>query len=188
MRFTVPTVTLILLMLCSTILRAADDNRQRYSLLQSEPNIGSSIRRDAATGSVIPFDKRYAELSGDQQSYLKSQYEGMGADDEPPFPINGLSPIYKAIAAGQQKLQIKGNMTLAVEVNSQGEATSVSVLQSADPEMTQFAASILMLQKYKAAVCNGTPCTMQFPFRIAFEIRYAALDPPHINLSILAAP
>ena len=165
MRFTVPTVTLILLTLCSTNVRA-DDNRPRYSLRQSE-----SVWRNAATGSAIPFDKRYAELSGDQQSYLKSQYEGMGPDDEPPFPINGLRPIYNAIAAGQRRLLIKGRMTLAVEVNSQGEATSVSVLQSADLEMTQFAASVLMLQKYKAAICNGTPCTMQFPFRIAFEIR-----------------
>ena len=58
-----------------------------------------------------------------------------------------------------------------VTVDSQGRAKSVSVLQSPDPKMTQYAAGVLMLETYKPALCDGTPCTMQFPFRITFSTR-----------------
>ncbi len=172
MRFMATAVVLLLLALQSNSLQAADDTRPRYSLKQDQPDIGTNIKRDIVGGSVVPLDKGYAELSPEEQAYVKSQYEQMGPNDEPPFPINGLRPIYKMIAAGQQKLLVTGSMTLAVEVNSQGEAMSVSVLQSPDPEMARFAASVLMLQKYKPALCNGSPCKMQFPFRIAFATRY----------------
>jgi hypothetical protein len=73
---------------------------------------------------AITFDKRYSELTAEQKDRLKSQYERMGPEDEPPFPINGLGPIYTAIAAAQQKLMIEGALSVAVEVNSLGEAVS----------------------------------------------------------------
>jgi hypothetical protein len=121
------------------------------------------------SGSVLPLNKRYGELSAEQQAYVKAQYESIGPNDEPPFPLDGLGPIYKAIADGQQRFLVAGSMSLAVEINGQGDATSVSVLQSPDPGLTKFVASVLMFQKYKPALCDGTPCTMQFPFRITFE-------------------
>ena len=62
---------------------------------------------------------------------LKALYESMGPADEPPFPANGLGPIYKAIAAAQQKLLIEGPLSVAVQVNSLGEA-SFSIDSSID--------------------------------------------------------
>jgi hypothetical protein len=165
-----PTFLFLVVLHCG-IVEAADDNRPRYSLKQDRPDTGTYISKDVVSGSVIPLDKRYAELSPKEQSYVKSQYENLGPNDEPPFPVDGLRPIYKAIAAVQQKLLVTGEMTLAVEVNPQGQATSVSALRSADPEMTKLAATVLMLQRYKPALCNGDPCIMQFPFRIAFTTR-----------------
>ena len=58
-----------------------------------------------------------------------------------------------------------------VEIDSQGKPVSVSVYQSPDPKMTQVVGTILMLQSYKPALCNGEPCSMQFPFRINFTMR-----------------
>ena len=171
MRFIATALVLLPLALQSGAAQAIDDIRPRHSLKQDQPEIGTNIKRDIVSGSVVPLDKAYAQLSREEQEYVKSQYEQMGPNDEPPFPLNGLRPIYKMIAAGQQKLLVTGNMSFAVNVNGQGEATSVSVFESPDPEMTKFAASVLMLQKYKPALCNGAPCTMQFPFRIAFEKR-----------------
>jgi outer membrane biosynthesis protein TonB len=167
-----PAFLFLLVTLHGSFAEAADDNRPRYSLKQDQPDTGTNIRKDVANGSVIPLDKRYAELSPEEQSYVKSQYENLSPSDEPPFPVDGLRPIYKAIATAQQKLLVTGEMTLAVEVSAQGQATSVSVLRSADPEMTKLAATVLMLQKYKPALCNGNPCIMQFPFRIAFTTRH----------------
>jgi TonB-like protein len=147
----------------------ADEHPQlaRYSIKQDEASTGS--RREIVIGGIVPFDKRYSELTVEQQRILKSHYERMGDADEPPFPVNGLRPIYLMLASGQQELRVHGPLTIFVEVDSQGRATKVSVLQSPSPEMTKFAASVLLLEKYKPAVCNGIPCTMEFPFRITFE-------------------
>lgn len=154
----------------SSSLPAQDQRPARYSLKQEQADTGSNIKRSIATGG-IPFDKRYSELTPEQQAMVKSQYEQLGPNDEPPYPLNGLAPIYRLIAAGQNKFLVRGNLTIAVEVNNQGDATSVSILRPADPEMVRFVASVLLLEKYKPALCDGNPCTMQFPFRIAFETR-----------------
>ncbi len=171
MRFLTVFAALLVLSSASAASRAQDQSAPRYSLKQDQADTGSNIRRDVVAGSVIPLDKRYSELTPEQQAFVKSQYEQLGPNDEPPFPIDGLGPIYKAIAAAQQKLLVSGNLTVAVEVNNQGEATSVSVLRSPDPQMVKFVASVLMLQKYKPASCGGIPCKMQFPFRITFQTR-----------------
>jgi len=141
----------------------------QYSIKEDYSGM-SLFRRSIATGR-IPFDKRYSELTPEQQQILKARYEGMGETDEPPFPLEGLRPIYKALADAQQKLGVWGDLVLFVDVDSQGQPTSASVMQSPDPEMARFAATILMLQRYKAALCKGVPCKMQFPVSVQFKLR-----------------
>ena len=150
--------------------RALQDDRPRYSLKQDGPATGSNIKRNAVGPSVIPMDKEYSELTPDQQRYVKSQYESMGPADEPPFPLGGLGSIFKAVSAAQKKLLVQGPLTMHVEIDSEGEPVSVSMYASPDPRMTQAVATILMLQKYKPARCNGQPCRMQFPFRTSFSV------------------
>jgi hypothetical protein len=57
---------------------------------------------------------------------------------------------------------------MAVEVGPDGTARSVSVMRSIDDQSTKAFASVLMVTKYKAAICGGKPCTMQFPVRVHF--------------------
>ena len=172
MRFISMAVVVLLVAALSQSLRAADEQRPRYSLKEDDPKTGSNIRRSIVSDSVVPLDKGYAELSPEQQAYIKSQYEQMGPDDEPPYPVGGVGQLYKMIASGQRRLNVTGSMTLIVEVNSHGHAESVSVLQSPDPDMVKFAASVLMLQEFKPALCKGSACTMPFPFRFTFEKRF----------------
>lgn len=159
----------VLLSFATSSLHAQDQSPPQHSLRQDEPATGTNIKRAIVMGGIVPYDKRYAELTPEQQAAVKALYEQIGPDDEPPFPAAGLAPIYKAVAAAQQKLQVTGSLTMAVQVNSQGEATSVEVLRSPDPRMVQFVAAVLMLQKYKPALCSGSPCTMQFPVRMEFR-------------------
>lgn len=92
--------------------------------------------RAVRVGGIVPCDKRYAaELTPEQQAAVTALYEQIGPGDEPPYPADGLAPIFKAVAAAQQKLQVTGSLTMAVQVNPQGEATSVEVLRSADRRM-----------------------------------------------------
>ncbi len=139
---------------------------EKFALKQQ--STGSHIARGAVTNLVIPPDKSYAELSPQQQAMLKGQYESMQAADEPPYPAFGSHTIYDAIHRVQQNLMVEGKLDMVVQVNEQGKATSVAVLSSPDPKMTQAAASILMLQQYKPAVCGGAPCAMAYPFRVDF--------------------
>ena len=58
-------------------------------------------------------------------------------------------------------------LTCATGAWAQDEAkTAVSVFESPDPEITRVAASVLMLSKFKPAVCAGRPCAMQFPLEV----------------------
>ena len=133
-----------------------------------ERTTGSVVARGAVTNIVIPPDKTYAELSLDQQNLLKRQYQPMRPGDEPPYPLYGTYRIYDAIRAAQRKLAVEGTLDMVVQIDDKGKATSVAVLSSPDPVMTRAAASILMMQQYKPAVCGGTPCAMQYPFGINF--------------------
>lgn len=135
------------------------------SIGQSEPQTGTSLKGQVATGD-LPSDKRYSELTQDQKNKFKAQYQSMAADDEPPFPVDGLAGLYKPIAEAQTSLRQEGPLDMEVEVDATGKARSVSVRKSPSPEMTQVAAAALMFQTYKPAVCSGKPCAMVFPLRV----------------------
>lgn len=168
MRF-FPAVVLILLSLLELPAQAqVEAEPDRYSIKQSTPNTGTNIPRSEAIGE-LPFEKTYSQLTPDQQRRVKFQYERMEESDEPPFPINGLGPLYRAISKGQQLLHVSGLLDIHVQINSKGEATSVSVLKSPSEEMTRFVAHVAMLTKYKPAVCSGQPCAMVFPLRIGLQ-------------------
>lgn len=151
--------------------QAQADTPAKYTIRQAEPDTGTRIPKNIVDGSRLPLNKRYGELTSEQQKLLKAQYEQMGDADEPPYPANGLGPVYQQIARGQQKLLARGPLAMFVDIDVTGVATAVQVLQSPDPQVTRFVATVLMQEKYKPAVCDGKPCRMQFPFRIDFEVR-----------------
>lgn len=162
------TIGLAMVMIGSQWQAAAAESteQQQYTVRQSEPSVGSTLRRDIIKAGTVPLDKRYSELTTEQKNVVKSAYESMKDTDEPPFPANGLMPILKSLRAAHEQfgLKYKGELTMYVQVDSQGKATGVSVVKSPDPEITKVMAYALMTQPYKPAVCNGTPCAMQYPF------------------------
>src|SRR5258708_16758746 len=97
----------------------------------------------------------------------------MAENDEPPFPIDGLGPLYKAIAEVHKQLLrtrfglgVNGLLALHLQVDSQGRATSVSAYRSPDPEMTKYAAAVVTLPQYKPAWSGRQPCPKEFPVPI----------------------
>ena len=120
---------------------------------------------------VIPFDKAYEQLTVAQQRLLKSAYVEMSESDEPPFPIGGLKAIYEPITKGQQRLLASGPFRADVEIDAEGNPMAVAIYHSPSKTVTKFVSAIVMLTKFKPAVCAGSPCKMGFPVRIGFEIR-----------------
>lgn len=141
-----------------------------FSIKESEPRTGTNLTGRLAEGG-LPFDKRYSELTQEQKNKVKEQYQSMAADDEPPFPIDGLASLYQPIAQAQQSLRLEGPLEMEVEVDAAGKARSVGVRKSPSPEITQVAAAALMFQTYKPAVCGGQPCAMVFPLRVDLILR-----------------
>jgi hypothetical protein len=131
--------------------------------MQFEAAGGNSI-------SALPFDRPYESLSAAQQALVKAAYEFMGEGDEPPFPIGGLVAIYDPITRGQQRVLLEGRFEADVQINSQGEATSIAVLKSPGEPFTKFVAGVALLAKYKPARCNGVPCAMAFPIRVNLKV------------------
>jgi len=144
----------------------------RYRLKEIAPRLGSNIRRDAYTGDSIPLNRRYDQLTSEQQDLLRSMYDGLSAPDEPPYPEQGSEKMMSAIVKGQHALRVEGPLTMFVEVDANGDAQSVQVLKSPDERMTRYVAAVLMQQKFKPAVCGGVRCTMAHPLRLTFRLEH----------------
>jgi hypothetical protein len=148
---------------------AAGQSAPRYTLRDSDLYWGSTTSRALVSGSQIPINKKYEELSASHKEWLNQLYESMGPGDEPPFPAEGLKPVYGALAYGQQKFLAKGELILIATVDPQGNVTQVKAIGSPTPDLTKFASSILLLTKFKPDRCKGEPCSMDYPFRFSFE-------------------
>jgi outer membrane biosynthesis protein TonB len=128
---------------------------------------GTIIKKEVRWDSKIPLNKTYGQLTPEQKDYFHAMYEALKPGDEPPFPLEGIKPIINAINKGQSMMRARGELNLTVTVGPDGKATEVADYGSTrNREMLNYAASILLMTKFKPAVCSGKPCTMQFPFAL----------------------
>jgi len=141
-----------------------------YIIKQEQPTLGTNIPRRVSEASEIPINRTYAQLTKEEQQLVKSQYEAMADGDEPPFPVAGLKPIYVAITKVHREVMERGELSMHADIDAGGNVTGVAVYHSPDPKITRAAANILVLTKFKPAVCGGAPCKMGFPLRIVFKV------------------
>lgn len=131
---------------------------------------GTLLKKRTVYDSKLPLDKSYEELTPEQRAEFHAMYESMPPGDEPPFPLEGLKSVFGAIKKAQVKLQAHGELNMAVTVGPDGKAKQVADYGKVDnPEMTKFAATVLLMTRFKPALCSGTPCTMQFPFNLKLK-------------------
>jgi hypothetical protein len=136
--------------------------RQSSSATQST---GTIIKKGIRWESKIPLNKTYAQLTPEQKEILHAQYENIAPGDEPPFPEKGIKPIFNAVSNAQHILQARGDLNMNVTVGPDGKAVQVEDFSNVhNAQMREALQNALMLTKYKPAVCNGAPCTMQFKF------------------------
>jgi len=147
------------------------DQEPEYKLKSDNPRTGTHLRHDVAI-SRLPYDKTYAQLSDEDKRMLRALYENMGPDDEPPFPVRGYKTIFKALSEIQSKMLVTGMLDIAVIVDANGEGSSVKIYSSPDPEMARVVATLMMIEKYKPALCSGQPCEQEFPLKVNFTLKY----------------
>jgi hypothetical protein len=146
------------------------DNKTLRTMHEASTDTGTLIKKEIRWSSKIPLNRTYAQLTPEQKAEFHAMYESLPPGDEPPFPAEGLKAVFSAIKKAQEKLQARGDLNMAVTVGPDGKAKQVADYGSVDnPEMTKFAASVLLMTKFKPAVCAGAPCTMQFPFNLRLK-------------------
>lgn len=95
----------------------------------------------------------------------------MGPNDEPPLPRAGPGPVVKVIRQGHEKRLARRELKILVTVGPDGKATWVSAQGTTDDvQMAKFVATVLTLTPNKPAVCEGKPCTMQYPFYLKLDV------------------
>ena len=119
----------------------------------------------------VPFTKRYADLSTEQQEIYKRIYvwlsgESLKKDQTPPYPLEGLEAIYKPII--RKNLLVAKNETLffIADINKEGEAEQVTIYSSPNREFNDFVNTVMFSTKFDPGTCDGEPCAMKFPFEI----------------------
>jgi hypothetical protein len=146
------------------------DNAPTQVMNEASSNTGTLIKKELRWNSSIPLNKTWQQLTPEQKAEFRALYESMPENDEPPFPAEGLKPVFGAIKKAQNVLQAKGELNMAVTVGPDGKATKVEDFGGVNnKDMTQFAGSVLLMTRYTPALCSGTPCTMQFPFRLKLK-------------------
>jgi hypothetical protein len=149
----------------------ADEPPPQQSLLQDTPDTGTRIRREEVKSAVVPLNRTYQQLTPEQRAHVNKWYESIAPGDEPPFPLEGMRAILDAVRQGQQKLMVIGEVFVVATVEQDGKVSTIKAYSSPSPEMAKFVGSVLLLTKFKPAVCGGQPCRMEFPFHYRFAVR-----------------
>lgn len=148
----------------------AQENNPKFEL-KADPLLGSHIDQVKAISSTLPLNLTYNELTESQKKVVASWYDNIPPGDEPPYPAQGLIALTKALSEVQDKLLVRGKLRLVATVDQDGNVTTVTAYGSPSPEMTKYASMVLLMTKFKAAICAGKPCTMQFPYQTEFQTR-----------------
>ena len=141
---------------------------ERPQFAIKEERIGTHLGGNMVKNIPVPPEKSYEELTAFEKQSVKSRYDKIADGDEPPYPIGGTKNLILGTNQLARRYQPEGQLSLVVDIDEKGNATGVSALQSPGTDFTKGVATLLMVQKYKPAVCAGQPCKMQFPFAINF--------------------
>jgi hypothetical protein len=99
---------------------------------------------------------------------VRSYYDKLPGDVEPPFPTNGLGPVFRKLVALQRDFQLDGELYLDIDINKEGKAMAIKFYRTPSAEASQEIANILLRELYKPGKCAGAPCKMAFPIEVRF--------------------
>lgn len=144
-----------------------------YKLRDANKDVmpGNFFPMPLALNSEVPYDKSYNELTPEQQQSVRRHYALLHPDDTPPYPEHGNAAIFRWVSQAHQAVVAEGEFAAQVDIDAEGKATSVRVLQTPDAELAKFISAVLMQQKYTPALCAGEPCAMRYPFSVKFTMK-----------------
>ncbi|RBP50858.1 energy transducer TonB [Arenicella xantha] len=131
--------------------------------------VTGSRTRPIEVESAIPFNKSYQALSAEQKAAFRANYGILKETEQPPYPKKGTKDIYKALINANKAIGMPGKLFLIANVSEQGKVINIAVYNSPDERITNIATAVVGATDFDPAVCDGTPCQMEFPFE--FDLR-----------------
>src|SRR5262252_10397804 len=111
--------------------------KDQYVLREEVPETGSNIQQ-AWLFWQVPPDATYDELTSEQKQVVRAEYVKMGANDEPPYPVYGMTGVLRDVAKMRRStIPVTGIIHLAVAVDSSGAPYGVAVLASPDTQLSK---------------------------------------------------
>jgi hypothetical protein len=149
---------------------APTDDEPQFGLNEAWAETGFQ-RPAKRPSSPTPMDKVWAAMTPAQQNIIRNGYPALDDRDEPPYPLQGLATYYKGISELYRKIpEYEGNSMIYLTVGADGVPTSVTTYGITHKEFGRYVSMVAMMQRFKPALCAGTPCAMVFPLRFQFTL------------------
>ncbi|MGI4845047.1 MAG: MORN repeat-containing protein [Janthinobacterium lividum] len=146
------------------------EDYKRFGLKDDIPAAGSLLRRDRAIG-FAPMDATWQALTPVQKALVRNAYPALDDADEPPYPLKGTRKFYGEVAKLYQRFtDYRGDATVYVTVGADGVPASATAYGVTHQEFARYLATVAMMQRFKPALCAGTPCQMIYPIRFKFTL------------------
>jgi len=142
--------------------------QQRFRINNTTSPVGTYIPAETASSPVS--GNPWAAMSEGERQIIRQHYMALEEGDEPPYPVNGMRPVFAALTqVGQVDFSFSGRVRMHVLVGADGQPKSVATIGKVSPEAARFLARVMMITVYKPAVCHGAPCEMLMPLEINFH-------------------
>ncbi len=113
-----------------------------------------------------PFQSNWKGLSFEHKMSVRALYVNMPADDEPPYPVDGMGELLENLRLVAERLESPGALRLNAKISAGGKVEAVNVLASPDSEMGKIAADVVYQTPFKPALCAKQACAMTFPIDV----------------------
>jgi hypothetical protein len=173
--FSVPFVAAVVVIAVFSGVASAAQNQTGGLVI---PHIGTRLI-PVPNETQLPFDKPYEKLTAAEKNLVRSKYESLGPNDEPPYPIGGMHTLSDEVAKVQQRVLANGRFQAAAHVEANGRASKVSIYALPDERLKDVLSYILLNAQYKPAKCNGKPCAMDF--LVDFNLETATQPKPPLS-------
>lgn len=140
-----------------------------YGVKLESAATGSSVRRYNLALSPVPINRSFGELSAEEQQTVRLWFDSLKTSEEPPYPVEGLRPIYAAISKAQQLILTWGKIKARAWIDVAGNVDRIEFFELPDPRLREVVTATLFPMKFKPALCAGRPCEMEFPIVVTFK-------------------
>lgn len=145
-------------------------NYDEFGLNDDDPAFRALAQREAARRAP-PKDANWIALTPDQKQVVRHAYPALDDRDEPPYPLKGMRPFHAEVSALYAKMpEYEGEGMVYVTVGADGVPTSATTYGVTHQEFGRYLSMVVMMQRFKPALCAGTPCAMIFPIRFSFAL------------------